>query len=144
MRALIFAALALILDASGIQAAEDGLLLAPEALSLQREGKLVLIDIRTPEEWKQTGVPAGAKRADMYNRQGPAAFVEDVLAQVDGNRETPIGLICRVGNRSTKAHKLLVSKGFTNVFNIKEGMQGSEAGPGWLKRGLPLESCAKC
>ncbi len=144
MRALFLVALSLLFSLNAAQAADVGVLLATEALALQREGKLVIIDIRTPEEWRQTGIPLGAKRADMYNRQGPAAFVDDVLTQVEGNRAAPIGLICRVGNRSTKAHKLLLSKGFTNVFNVKEGMQGSETGPGWLKRGLPLDGCAKC
>jgi rhodanese-related sulfurtransferase len=34
--------------------------------------------------------------------------------------------------------------GFTQVYNIKEGMMGSSAGPGWIARGLPLEACGGC
>ncbi|OGT91830.1 MAG: hypothetical protein A2514_06165 [Gammaproteobacteria bacterium RIFOXYD12_FULL_61_37] len=30
------------------------------------------------------------------------------------------------------------------VYNVKEGMSDSAASPGWIKRGLPLESCPQC
>ena len=40
--------------------------------------------------------------------------------------------------------KVLTDAGFTNVVHIKEGMAGSGAGPGWLARGLPTESCKTC
>ena len=53
----------------------------------------------------------------------------------------PIALICRTGNRTTQVQRYLQSQGFTNVYNVKEGMAGSGAGPGWLKRGLPVETC---
>jgi rhodanese-related sulfurtransferase len=34
--------------------------------------------------------------------------------------------------------------GFTQVYNIDEGMVGSSAGPGWIARGLPVEACQRC
>ena len=34
---------------------------------------------------------------------------------------------------------LLQAQGFTKVFNVREGMSGGSAGPGWLRRGLPLQ-----
>jgi rhodanese-related sulfurtransferase len=37
--------------------------------------------------------------------------------------------------------RYLQSQGFTQVYNVKEGMAGSGAGPGWLKRGLPVDKC---
>ena len=33
----------------------------------------------------------------------------------------------------------LQANGFTRVFHVREGMAGSSAGPGWLKRGLPID-----
>lgn len=35
--------------------------------------------------------------------------------------------------------RVLREAGFTQVYNIKEGMAGSAAGPGWIKRGLPVQ-----
>jgi hypothetical protein len=37
-----------------------------------------------------------------------------------------------------------MARGFTNVYNVSEGMAGSKAGPGWIRRGLPIESCKNC
>jgi rhodanese-related sulfurtransferase len=80
----------------------------------------------------------------MRNPKGPDGFAEAVLAQVKGNRDAPIALICRTGNRTTYMQKELEARGFTHVYNIKEGMVGSAAGPGWIKRGLPVQACKQC
>ena len=117
---------------------------APEAHGQTKSGQVTLIDIRTPPEWRQTGVAEGAHRIDMRHPKGPEGFVAEVLAQVDGNKDAPIALICRTGNRTTQVQKELLARGFTNVYNVKEGMVGSGAGPGWLKRGLPVEPCKQC
>ena len=114
-------------------------LTAPQANEQSRAGTLTLIDIRTPAEWRQTGAAVGAARIDMHNPKGPDAFAEAVLAQVGGDRKAPIALICRTGNRSTQMQKVLEDRGFTRVYNVTEGMAGSAAGPGWIKRGLPVE-----
>ena len=117
---------------------------APEARDQVQAGAITLIDIRTPAEWRQTGVASGAVRIDMHNPKGPQGFVDAVLAQVQGDRNAPIALICRTGNRTTAMQKVLQDQGFTRVYNVKEGMAGSAAGPGWIKRGLPIEACKQC
>jgi rhodanese-related sulfurtransferase len=115
---------------------------APDAYAALESGKLTLIDIRTPPEWRETGLAKGAKRLDMLHPGGAPGFVADLLKQVGNDRNAPIGLICRTGNRTTQVTRYLEAQGFTQVFNIKEGMVGSAAGPGWIKRGLPVEPCA--
>jgi rhodanese-related sulfurtransferase len=115
---------------------------APEALAANQAGKLKLIDIRTPAEWRETGTVPGAGRVDFY--RGPEALTRYLLDQVNGDKNAPIGLICRTGNRTTHAQKYLQSIGFSQVYNVKEGMKGSAAGPGWLKRGLPVDACRTC
>jgi rhodanese-related sulfurtransferase len=127
--------------ASGTGRAEPDLS-APDALAAAGEGKLRLIDIRTPQEWRQTGVAPGAGRVDFY--RGPEVLLSSVLQMVGGDKNAPIALICRTGNRTVTAQKFLQAQGFTRVYNVSEGMAGSAAGPGWLKRSLPVESCAQC
>lgn len=117
---------------------------AQDARDQVQAGTITLIDVRTPGEWRQTGVPVGAALIDMNNPEGPQGFVNAVLAQVKGNRNAPIALICRSGNRSTYMQKVLEDQGFTRVYNIREGMGGSAAGPGWIKQGLPIEACKQC
>ncbi|MCX7164355.1 MAG: rhodanese-like domain-containing protein [Betaproteobacteria bacterium] len=116
---------------------------APEAAARMQSGKLTLIDIRTPPEWKETGVATAARQVNMLHPQGAAGFVEQLLVELKGDRSAPVALICRTGNRSTQVQRYLQSVGFTQVYNIREGMAGSGAGPGWIKRGLPLEPCTK-
>lgn len=114
---------------------------AAEAAAQVQSGKLLLIDIRTPPEWKETGVAKGATLLNMLHPQGAPGFANALLEQVKGDRNAPIALICRTGNRTTQVQRYLQSAGFTQVYNVKEGMAGSAAGPGWVKRGLPVESC---
>jgi rhodanese-related sulfurtransferase len=117
---------------------------APEAQQGAASGSLTLIDIRTPGEWRQTGVPQGAKRIDMRQPGGPKAFVAAVEQAVGGDKNAPVALICRTGNRSGVMQGALEEAGFTRVYNVREGMAGSGAGPGWVRRGLPVEPCPSC
>jgi rhodanese-related sulfurtransferase len=117
---------------------------APEAQQGAAAGSLTLIDIRTPGEWRQTGVPQGAKRIDMRQPGGPTAFVAAVEQAVGGDKDAPVALICRTGNRSGLMQGALQEAGFTHVYNVREGVAGSGAGPGWVRRELPVEPCPTC
>jgi len=138
MRRIAF--LVLLLGALGARAEPD--ISAPQAFERSKQGSLLIIDIRTPEEWRETGVIPGARRADFY--RGPNALLKSVLEMVDGNKDAPIALVCHSGSRTIQAQKFLQAQGFTQVYNLREGMGGSAAGPGWLKRQLPLEPCPRC
>lgn len=111
----------------------------PDALAQVKSGKLILVDVRTPGEWKQTGVAQGAVLLDMQHPKGATGFMDDLLKLTKGDRNAPVALICRTGNRSVQVQRFLESQGFTHVYNVAEGMAGSAAGPGWLRRGLPLQ-----
>lgn len=144
-RLIFAAAAALTLLSLGACSTESGpTLTAPEAFAQAQAGQLTLIDIRRPDEWRQTGVAEGAMRINMVHPQGGPGFVRQVAAELNGKRDTPIGIICRTGNRTTHMQKALQEAGFTQVYNIKEGMVGSGAGPGWIARGLPVEPCRTC
>ncbi len=117
---------------------------APDAYARAQAGSLTLIDIRHAEEWRKTGVARGALRIDMTDTQGEAGFVNAVKARVDGRLDQPIALLSPSGNRGANAQQVLRQAGFSQVYNIREGMQGSSAGPGWIARGLPLDPCPNC
>jgi rhodanese-related sulfurtransferase len=123
---------------------EGATLAAPDAHAQAQSGQLTLIDIRRPDEWKQTGVAQSALQINMVHPQGVPGFVQQVVLELEGKQDSPIGLICRTGNRTTQMQKALREAGFTRVYNIREGMVGSSAGPGWLARGLPVEACKTC
>ncbi len=135
-------ALTLILATTSVAAQANPDMTAAEAAAATAAGKITLIDIRTPPEWKETGVAKGAQLINMLHPQGAPGFTNALLDKVKGDKNAPIALICRTGNRTTQVQRYLQSQGFTQVYNVKEGMAGSGAGPGWLKRGLPVEGCA--
>jgi rhodanese-related sulfurtransferase len=93
-----------------------------------------VVDVREPAEY------AAAHVAET--RLVPMGQLAGRLHELD--RRRPVHLICRTGNRSTQMQQALAEAGFTRVYNIKEGMVGSSAGPGWIKRGLPVEACPTC
>jgi rhodanese-related sulfurtransferase len=99
----------------------------------------LLIDVREPAEWEQTGAPAGAKLISGSRSD----FVEAVLEAVGGDKTKPVALICRSGNRSVRAAERLASAGFALVTNVGDGMSGRDGvGQGWLAANLPLTRTA--
>jgi rhodanese-related sulfurtransferase len=138
MRCILF--LVFVLGAISARAEPD--ISAPQALERSKQGSLLIIDIRTPEEWRETGVIPGARRVDFY--RGPQVMLKSVLEMVAGDKNAPIALVCHSGSRTIQAQRFLQAQGFTQVYNLNEGMGGSPAGPGWLNRRLPLEPCPRC
>ncbi|MCC4115480.1 rhodanese-like domain-containing protein [Aromatoleum toluclasticum] len=144
-RTLLAAAAAILLPLGPVFAQQAVPEITPaEAQAQAKAGKITLIDVRTPDEWRETGVAAGATPINLYHPGGAEGFVKEVVAKVGGKRDTPIAFICRSGNRSGQAQRLLAAQGFTNVFSVREGMSGSAAGPGWIRSGLPVETCKTC
>ncbi|MHA1537358.1 MAG: rhodanese-like domain-containing protein [Alphaproteobacteria bacterium] len=107
-------------------------------------GKLVLIDIRSPREWRQSGVPQGAKLVTIHHPRGAQGFLEGILKAAGGDKSRPIALICAVGNRSARGKRFLEARGFTNVHDVSEGMFGRGGQPGWMARKLPTKKCPVC
>ena len=58
----------------------------------------LIVDIRTPQEWKDTGVIAGAKLVTFGDADG---FLKAVGKDLTDGR--PLILVCRSGNRSSSA-----------------------------------------
>ena len=115
------------------QAAE--LMGAAEARSAALAGEIVLVDIRTPEEWAKTGV---ADVAHPLNMRGQG-FVARLKKLMDANAGKTLAVICATGGRSTFLTEALRQRGLS-IVNVREGMLGSNDGPGWLKRSLPVRA----
>ncbi len=97
-------------------------------------GEILLVDIRTPNEWRHTGLPEGAVPLDMRR----ADFLTVLADLTEGQKDAPIALICAGGVRSARLSRLLIAVGFTHILDVGEGMNGSSAGPGWLNSKLPV------
>ena len=83
-----------------------------EALRLWQAKEAILIDVRTPAEYREGHIPGVANI--------PLDELEKRLGEIPKDKK--VVLICRTGNRSAQGTKLLRGKGFDNVFNRTGGM----------------------
>lgn len=101
--------------------------------TLLSEG-IPLIDIRRPDEWRQTGVVDGSRLITFVDGKGRLS--PDFLPQFAKatGKDDPVILICRTGNRTDVLARHLVEKmGYTQVYNVKNGITG------WLRDGKPVD-----
>ncbi len=136
-----FAAFAAAMPPSTATAA-GGRVTPAQAHSEAAAGARVLIDVRSPPEWKRSGLPRGAATVTIH--QPAPAFLDGILAAIGGDRDRPIALICATGIRSHRAQQFLESRGFTDVLNVDGGLYGAPGSAGWVKSGLPMNPCKKC
>lgn len=114
--------------------ADRSVIKAPDAYVAAKAGNIILVDIRTPEEWAQTGIAEGAIALDMTDK----TFVDSLVKLRSDYPKIPIAFICRTGNRSGYVFDALNKQGFANLMDVSEGMAGGSNGKGWIPRGLPI------
>lgn len=107
----------------------------PELLEAVRKGSVLLVDVRRPDEWQATGIAEGAVPIDLRRRD----FVDAVVA-ARASKTQPVVVICARGVRSRRMTRRLTKAGVVPIIDVPEGMLGSSAGPGWIRRGLPIET----
>lgn len=103
-----------------------------EAHDGARAGRVVLIDIRSSDEWADTGVPQGAVRLDA---EGSAFEVRLAGIRLD-NPGKRIVLIDRSGGQANTIQQKLAGRGWRDLAIVRGGMLGSG---GWLAEKLPVE-----
>ncbi len=116
--------------------ANSDTLTAEEAFSGLQSGELILIDIRTPSEWQETGVAEGAWLLDMREPD----FGRWIMAVLERNPNHQVAVICRSGNRSGRLMGLFAQNGIKGTLDVTEGMLGGPRGKGWIPSGLPTVS----
>lgn len=95
------------------------------------KGNITVIDIREPDELKQTGTIAGAVNAP----RGMLEFYADPSLpyhKPEFDKEKRIILYCASSGRSALAVKTLKEMGYTNVAHIDGGIKA------WETAGLPI------
>lgn len=117
-------AMAVVIFASVCFAAGPVNVNAPDARALMaKKSGLVLVDVRTPEEFQQ-GHLKGAKLIPLNQLQQRMNEIP---------RDKPILVYCAVGARSLNAARFLSSQGYRDVYQISDGLVG------WYKNGFPIE-----
>jgi len=92
--------------------------------ALDAKEQLVLLDVRTPEEYTGDGHVAGSVLI-------PVDQIQTRLGEL--SKATPIVCICRSGNRSQTACATLAANGYTGLRNVEGGMHA------WTAAGYSIE-----
>ncbi len=103
----------------------------PEFEKLQKDGLLV-IDIRTAPEWKETGIIDGAKKITFFSEKGQPLLADWFfeVGHLIKDKKTPFIIYCAHASRSKALGKGLDSMGFEHVYELKGGIEN-----GWIKAG---------
>lgn len=136
--ALTLASLVLILIGLGGDVLAGPKIDPAEAHRRAQAGDITLIDVRSPQEWRETGTPENALLITMHGKNGISGFVSNVEAATGGDRSRPVALICAAGGRSSNLQARLEKQGFKTVIDVSEGVEGGLFSKGWKGRGLPL------
>jgi thioredoxin 1 len=78
-----------------------------------------LVDVRTPEEFGESWIPG----AENMNWEGQSFE----LMTIGLDKERPVMVYCRSGNRSAKAASWFLEHGFKEVYNLEGGISDWEA-----------------
>ena len=83
-----------------------------------------VIDIRTPEEWRDTGIIEGSHLLTFFDAQGRydvRAWLSELAAIA--TPDEPFALICHSGGRSSVVSQFLDGRlGYRRVYNVPEGI----------------------
>ncbi|MCB1106010.1 MAG: rhodanese-like domain-containing protein [Opitutaceae bacterium] len=100
---------------------------AQDAADRVKAGTAVLVDVREPAEWADSGVAAPAALLSLSDLRGERTQWKTFLEQ---NKDKELILYCRSGNRSGIAANILEKEGFkvANAGGFKH----------WAGAGLPV------
>lgn len=105
-----------------------------QGLEALRAQGVPVVDIRRPEEWRETGVVEGSSLMTFVDGNGRLVpgFLERFTASFD--KDQPVILICRTGNRTDVLGRHLTEQmGYSQVYNVRDGITR------WIGEGRPVE-----
>lgn len=98
---------------------------AAQAAELIKQGPVLILDVRTPEEYREGHIKGSVLI--------PVQELEREYTKISDYFQKPVLIYCRSGNRSVTASKILISKGFHDLYHMKGGIKD------WVRHQLPLE-----
>jgi rhodanese-related sulfurtransferase len=123
MKKIVLVLLMIVAMVTQVWSAEKNILSREAKSLMEKNEKIYLLDVRTPQEYSQ-GRLAGSVLI-------PIGEFERRIGEVPKNRT--IVVYCAVGSRSKSAASLLAQRGFKDVYNMTDGIVG------WYRNGFPLQ-----
>ena len=102
-----------------------------ELEKMQAKG-VPVIDIRTPMEWRETGIIEGAHKMMFFTEKGEADLAGWFynLGRLVKDKNQPLIIYCAHANRTKALGEGLDQMGFKHVYELKDGIEN-----GWIKAG---------
>lgn len=136
-----------------IKVTKAGLYLTPQqAYDMKKNDAkgVALFDIRTRAEAMYVGMATAVdalvpyvehpeimsdwdEKRTMYKLEPNQDFVPEIarrMQELGLGKDAPVILLCRSGDRSSKAADRLLAAGYTKVYSVAEGFEGDRAGDG--------------
>lgn len=88
------------------------------------DSKMKIIDIRTPGEWKDTGLVKGSIPIMFFNEKGGydiQSFLKELNSKIDTKKK--FAIICNTGNRTRILADFLSKKMGYDVVDIRAGIR---------------------
>ncbi len=98
--------------------------LPAEAVRLINKENALVLDIREANELTQGSI-IDAKHVAL-------SILPEKISTLSTDKDKPIVVFCKIGNRSAQACKLLLKNSYTNVFGLKGGITA------WINDQLPV------
>lgn len=115
--------------------------------ALQTRPNSYLIDVRSPEEWQETGIADLRSIEKEVNLLTWIFFTPHIhlnnnflneLEQILPDKQAELFFMCKSGGRSMQAANAAVSKGYKKSFNVDDGFIGNAMdNSGWINSNLP-------
>lgn len=126
-------------SAQAASAAERYLDIDDAALEKLIEKGVTVVDVRTPAEWRETGVIAGSKLITAFDSHGRFKPVFPAQIEAAAKPDQEVAIICWTGNRSAVISRALTEQaGYTRVYNVLGGIRR------WIAAGRPVTPCPSC
>jgi rhodanese-related sulfurtransferase len=123
MKRVVILVLAVLTITTQVSAAEQNISSRDAKTVLEKNRNVYLLDVRTPREYSQGRLPGSVLI--------PVGELERRIAEVPKNR--PVMVYCTVGARSRHAAVLLKRRGYSEVLNMTDGIEG------WYLNGFPIQ-----
>lgn len=116
MRYIFVAVAAIIILTAVWSALKGGLNMGGTSVSnaviemVRNDKDIILVDVRTPEEYRKKRIPGSILLPDYEIRSRAAEVIPD--------KEAKIVVYCRSGRRSAQAARVLKDMGYSNVYDL--------------------------
>lgn len=87
---------------------------ADEAAELLKNINPFILDVRTPDEYKQLHIPGSTLI--------PIQQLQSRIGELESKKHEDVFVYCATGNRSTVAARILADRGFKRIYNLRYGV----------------------